>query len=94
MATGEPGQEDLDDITDPRPYQAHRSGSPAEGPAQSDADETRSLPPGSSSPPDDGERGDVDRAMPYEGDPSPLRMHPQPFPRDLDGEDPSEATTP
>lgn len=71
-------------MTDSKPYRAKRSSDPAEGPAQSVADEESSLPPGSRSRPEDGQRGDVDRAMPYSGDPSPLRMRPQPFPGDDD----------
>ena len=81
-------------MTDPRPYRTHRSGAPAEGPAQSDAEETASLPPGSETRPDRGEQGDVDRAMPYEGDPSPGRMQPQPFAGGPDGSDEGDGSEP
>lgn len=67
-------------MTDPTPYRERRAFYPAEGPAQSEEDAKSSLPPGAELKPDDGERGDVDRAMPYRGDPSPLRMEPEPFP--------------
>lgn len=76
-------------MTDPRPYRDERAAPPAAGPGRTRKEESGSLPPGSSARDpsgDDGdERGDVDRAMPYEEDASPQRMRPQPF--DPDAED-------
>ena len=68
-------------MTDPKPYRDDRSVTPAEGPAQTVADEDASLPPGSRTRADHGQRGDVDRAEPYRGDPTPLRMAEAPFPQ-------------
>ena len=59
-------------------YRGGRDSEPAEGPAQTTEEAEASLPPGSSTKPED-DRGDVDRAKPYEGDPSPLRMEDQPL---------------
>lgn len=69
-------------MTDPTPYRRGRSERPAEGPSQRTHDAKSSLPPGARTKPDLGGRGDVDRAMPYEGDPSPGRMVDQPFSED------------
>jgi hypothetical protein len=69
-------------MTESNEYRRRRDERPAEGPAQTDEDALASLPPGGEPKPDDS-RGDVDRAMPYEGDPAPSRMEPQPF----DGDD-------
>lgn len=66
-------------MTDPTPYRSGRDERPAEGPGQRTHDAKSSLPPGAKTKPDLGGRGDVDRAMPYEGDPSPGRMVDQPF---------------
>lgn len=63
---------------DTNEYRGDRDSRPAEGPAQTTKDAEESLPPGSSTKPDD-DRGDVDRSKPYEGDPSPLRMEDQPL---------------
>ncbi len=68
-------------MTDPTPYRSDRDEVPAGGPGQRDDDLESSLPPGVATRDDDGESGDVDRAMPYEGDPAPRRMEEQPFGR-------------
>lgn len=70
-------------MTDPRPYRDQRAAPPEQGPARTEEEESGSLPPGSSTR-DEDQRGDVDRAMPYEGDPAPERMRPQPFDADPD----------
>lgn len=72
-------EQDLVSYEDPRPYQEQRVTPAEEGPARSRKGAKASLPPGSRIKPDLGSLGDVDRAMPYEGDPSPDRMQPQPF---------------
>jgi hypothetical protein len=51
-----------------------RSERPAEGPRQTDDDIATSLPIGGSRKVDTGGRGDVDRAHPYDEEPSSLRM--------------------
>lgn len=73
-------------MSDPRPYRSDRSEVPAEGAAQTVADEESSLPPGVHTRPDRGPRGDGDRAEPYTGDPSPLRMVEEPFPTGNQGD--------
>jgi hypothetical protein len=69
-------------MTDPRPYRERRTDRPAEGPAQDDEDRDDSLPPGAGAKPDLGPAGDVNRALPYEGDPAPERMVDQPLETD------------
>jgi hypothetical protein len=66
-------------MTDPQEYRKDRAEPPAQGPGQDDDDAVGSLPPGSRTKPELGERGDVDRELPSEGDPAPDRMEPQPF---------------
>lgn len=74
-------------------YRVDRDETPAAGPAQTDEDRSSSLQPGAKSE-ESGTRGDVDRAHPYEHDPSPQRMEPQPLVADDDeDDDPRDLTT-
>ncbi len=71
-------------MTDPQPYREGRGSEPAEGPGQTEEEAASSLPPGSDTKDELGQRGDVDRAKPYAEEAAPDRMEEQPFGSDND----------